>query len=216
MVTFWYYNQVILNGVKVHSYVFWNNDGIDIVDSSNVTIRNSDVSAADDGICLKSHHLSIGCNNIIIENCRVKSSASAIKFGTASFGGFKNVRINNIEIYDTHRSAIALGAVDGGAIENVTVSKICATNTWNAIFAIVGKRCVNGIRMDNVKLTLDEKDYRHAFIFDKCGNVSMSGMSVYGDNKIPVLLNQVDGYRIHNVNGPGAPNDKLVELFNID
>ena len=34
---------------------------------------------------------------------------------TASHGGFRNVTIDNIEVYDTFRSAIAIETVDGGS-----------------------------------------------------------------------------------------------------
>ena len=36
---------------------------------------------------------------------------------TASHGGFRNVTIDNIEVYDTFRSAIAIETVDGGGLE---------------------------------------------------------------------------------------------------
>jgi hypothetical protein len=81
---------------------------------------------------------------VLIENCRVRSSASAVKFGTASFGGFRNVTVRNISVYDTYRSAIALEAVDGGTLENIEVSGIYAYNTGNAIFIRLGHRNVDG------------------------------------------------------------------------
>jgi hypothetical protein len=70
----------------------------------------------------------------------VRSSASAIKFGTVSYGGFKNVIIERIKVYDTFRSAIAIECVDGGFLENVLVDNIRAVNTGNAIFIRLGKR----------------------------------------------------------------------------
>ena len=129
-----------IDQIKVESRAYWNNDGFDIVDCRNVRVTNCDVNSADDGICLKSHSPDHINDQVYIANCRVRSSASAIKFGTASHGGFKNVVIDNIKVFDTYRSAIAIESVDGGLIENIAVSNITAVNTWNAIFIRLGHR----------------------------------------------------------------------------
>jgi len=132
--------NLLIEGIQVLSNTFLNNDGIDLTDCRNAVVRNCTVNAADDGICLKSSLRNKGCENILIENCRVRSSASAVKFGTASHGGFRNITVRNIYVYDTYRSAIAIEAVDGGAIENVTISNITSVNTGNAFFIRLGHR----------------------------------------------------------------------------
>ena len=137
-------NYLTINKVTVDSDDYWNNDGMDIGDCRNVKITNCFVNAADDGICLKSHHTGYLNDSIYIANCTVRSSASAIKFGTASVGGFRNVKIENIYIFDTFRSAIALESVDGGILENIEISDITANNTGNAIFIKLGHRNTNG------------------------------------------------------------------------
>jgi hypothetical protein len=136
--------DLTIRRVTVRSTAYWNNDGIDIVDCTNALVEDCDVDAADDGICLKSHHAGCCCDNVTVRNCRVRSSASAVKFGTASYGGFRNVVVNNIEVFDTFRSAIALEIVDGGHLENVHVKGIRARNTGNAIFMRLGHRNVDG------------------------------------------------------------------------
>ncbi|MFV5693509.1 glycoside hydrolase family 28 protein [Flavobacterium sp. LT1R49] len=150
--------NLIIDKVKVNSTAFWNNDGFDIVDCSNVRITNCDVNAADDGICLKSDNPKFFNDQIYIANCKIRSSANAVKFGTASYGGFKNVIIENIKVFDTFRSAIAIESVDGGVIENVTVNNIEAVNTGNAFFIRLGYRkgkkpgIVRNIYIKNVKV----------------------------------------------------------------
>jgi len=129
-----------IDSITVDSRAFWNNDGLDIVDCDSVSITNSYIDAADDGICLKSHDPKKVCQNIIARNCVIRSSASAIKFGTASLGGFRNIRIINIKIFDTYRSAIALEAVDGGSIENVEVDSLQVSHTGNVVFLRIGER----------------------------------------------------------------------------
>jgi len=132
--------NVTIDSIKVRSTTFLNNDGIDITDSKNVRITNCDVDACDDGICLKSSLRNEGCENVYVANCRVRSSASALKLGTASWGGFRKITIRDITVYDTYRSAIAIEAVDGGILEDVNVQNVTATNTGNAIFIRLGHR----------------------------------------------------------------------------
>jgi hypothetical protein len=136
--------NIVIDAVTVDSDDYWNNDGIDISDCKNVRLTNSFINAADDGICLKSHHAGYLNDSIYIARCTVRSSASAIKFGTASYGGFRNVKIEDIFVYDTFRSAIALESVDGGILENIDISNIKANNTGNAIFIKLGHRNVGG------------------------------------------------------------------------
>jgi hypothetical protein len=129
-----------IDSITVNSKAFWNNDGIDIVDCENASVTNSYIDAADDGICLKSHDDKAMCNDILLRNNTIRSSANAIKFGTISRGGFKNIRIISNKVFDTYRSAIALEAVDGGFIENIDVDSLQVFRTGNVIFLRVGER----------------------------------------------------------------------------
>jgi len=130
--------NVRIDRIIVNSTSYWNNDGIDIVNCRKVRITNCDINSADDGICLKS-----GSSDVYIANCKIRSSASALKFGTASDGVFENITVRNLYIFDTYRSAIALECVDGGMIRNVDIRKIKAVNTGNAIFIRLGQRNIN-------------------------------------------------------------------------
>lgn len=133
-------SNLIIDNLDLTNRAYWKNDGMDITDSRNVRITNCDVNSADDGICLKSYYPGHFNDSIYIADCTIRSSASAIKFGTASYGGFKNVTIEYIKIYDTFRSAIALESVDGGIIENINIRNIEAVNTGNALFIRLGHR----------------------------------------------------------------------------
>ena len=134
--------HLMLEDMRVESTAYWNNDGIDIVDCQEVSITGCRVNAGDDGICLKSSNAQRRCENVVIRHCTVRSSASGLKFGTASWGGFRHVTVSDINIYDTYRSAIALESVDGGILEDVTIQNVYAVNTGNAIFVRLGHRNV--------------------------------------------------------------------------
>jgi hypothetical protein len=129
-----------IDGIRVDSKAYWNNDGMDIVDCSHVRITGCSVDAADDGICLKSHDPAAACTDVLIRDCTIRSSANAIKFGTVSRGGFRNIQILHNSVYNTYRSALALEAVDGAIIQNVVADSLTAVNTGNALFIRVGAR----------------------------------------------------------------------------
>ncbi len=132
--------DLTINRADIYNRAYWNNDGIDVTDSYNVRITNCNINTADDGVCLKSYHDNAYNDQVYVADCTIRSSASAVKFGTASWGGFKNVTIERIKVIDTYRSAIAIESVDGGDIENIVVRDIEAYNTGNALFVRLGHR----------------------------------------------------------------------------
>ena len=137
------YNQcknITIESITVDSKAFWNNDGIDLVDCENGTVRHSHFDCNDDGICLKSLDAGLLNHHIRIENNTITSGASGIKFGTASHGGFSDIHIISNTVFDTYRSVLALEAVDGAVIENIEVDSLRGTNVGNAIFLRLGAR----------------------------------------------------------------------------
>ncbi len=148
--------NLLVENITVDSKNYWNNDGIDIVDCDSVIVRNNYFDASDDAICLKSHSPKFLCQNVLIYNNMIRSSASGIKFGTYGRGGFKNVKIIKNTVFDTYRSAITFAAVDGGIVENIIVDSLKAFNTGNIIFLRIGERrpgekaSMNNISISNV------------------------------------------------------------------
>lgn len=191
-------SNLSLDGLKVVNRSYWNNDGIDITDCKNVSVTNCDLDTADDGICLKSYYPGYANDGIYIANCTIKSSASAIKFGTASYGGFKNVVIKDIEVYDTFRSAIAIESVDGAVIENIAVSNINAVNTGNAIFIRIGQR--SGGKAGSIK-NVSVKNIKVQVPFGRPDiNYDLRGPEVdFFHNPFPSSIVGIPGYQIENV-----------------
>jgi len=142
-----------------------NRDGIDVDACRNVRISNCTVNSPfDDGICPKSS-FALGyaraTENVTITNCQVSGydegtlldgtfkreykkynvsgPTGRIKFGTESNGGFKNITISNC-VFDYCRG-LALETVDGGLLEDVTITNITMRDIANApIFLRLGSR----------------------------------------------------------------------------
>jgi polygalacturonase len=160
-----------------------NRDGFDIDACRNVRISNSYVNTPnDDAIVLKSSY-ALGFNrateNVTITNSQVsgfdlgtmldgtyKTTQEAapdkdrptgrLKFGTESNGGFKNLTISNIVF--VHCRGLALETVDGGSLEDVTITNITMRDILTApIFIRLGSRQrapegtpIGGVRRVNI------------------------------------------------------------------
>ncbi|MCP4638965.1 MAG: glycoside hydrolase family 28 protein [bacterium] len=143
-------DDVRLQGVTVYNHCNRNNDMIDIDGCKDVLIADCVGDTDDDGITLKSTSAR-ACENVTIRDCTVSSHCNAIKCGTESNGGFKNITIANCTVKpsaDTEPifglpaglGGIALEIVDGGTMDNVTVSDITIEGTLAPIFVRLGNR----------------------------------------------------------------------------
>ncbi len=141
-----------------------NRDGIDIDCCRNVRISNCSINSPyDDGICLKSSFglgYARATEKVTITNCFVAGfregtlldatfdrtlprenfrPTGRIKFGTESNGGFKNITISNC-VFEFCRG-LALETVDGGLLEDVTITNITMRDICNSpIFLRLGSR----------------------------------------------------------------------------
>lgn len=152
--------HIIVRGISIYSHANFNNDGIDI-DSKDVIITGCIIDSSDDAICLKSDDPQRLCENVSISNCIVASNCNLIKMGTGSLGGFRNISISNCVLRNAsesplHRwhsspdhyisdsitgiSGLALEVVDGGIMDQVTISNITMTGVQTPIFIRLGNR----------------------------------------------------------------------------
>ena len=191
--------HLVIEDQTVDSKSYWNNDGVDIVDCSDVVIRNCSMDAADDVFCFKSHSVDGVCENVSVENCYGRSSANGIKFGTMTRGKFRHFRFRNIVLRDTYRSAITIASVDGATVEDIEIDGLRATHTGNPLFLRFAERregkgtpCLKDIVIRNVEVEvpLDKPDAGYSYegpVEDLPRNVSPS--SIVG----------TPGHRIQNV-----------------
>src|ERR1700680_898731 len=156
-------------------------DGIDVDCCRNVHVSNCTVNSPwDDGICPKSSYAlgyARATENLTIANCyvtgiyqlgsvldgtfkRFDSAAKIprtgrIKFGTESNGGFKNITVSNCVFEGC--SGFALETVDGGLLEDVTITNITMRDlTSSPIFMRLGSRMrgPNGVPVGSLRRIL--------------------------------------------------------------
>jgi len=155
-------DNLTIDNVKVDT----NRDGFDIDSCRNVRISNCSVNSPnDDAIVLKSSYalgFARATENVTITNSLVSGydigslldgtfkrnvteapdrdgPTGRVKLGTESNGGFKNITISNM-VFD-HCRGLALETVDGGLLENVTITNITMRDVTNSpLFLRLGKR----------------------------------------------------------------------------
>ena len=207
-------DNLTIDNLKVDT----NRDGFDIDSCRNVRISNCSVNSPnDDAIVLKSSYalgFAQATENVTISNCVVSGydigsmldatykrnvkeapdhdgPTGRIKFGTESNGGFKNIAISNI-VFD-HCRGLALETVDGGLLEDVTITNVTMRDIVNApIFLRLGRRmrgpkgvAVGELRRVNISnVTVYNADPRYASIIagipdHNIEDVKLSNIRIY-------------------------------------
>jgi hypothetical protein len=126
-------------------------DGIDPDCCRHVRIANCSVESWDDAIVPKASP-SLGflraTEHVTVTNCLLSTACNALKLGTESSGGFKDILFQNCSVFsDPSRwpghpadSGLALEMVDGAVLERVVVSNITMHDVRAPIFVRLGNR----------------------------------------------------------------------------
>ncbi len=131
--------RVSVRGVRIDNHGNQNNDGFDLDSCRDVTISDAWISSIDDSICLKST-TPVPCEGICVTNCVLSSDTAAVKFGTSSRAGFRDVTVSNCVFRDCPMGTLKFICVDGGTLENVTVSNIVMDRVGSPLFLRLGAR----------------------------------------------------------------------------
>jgi polygalacturonase len=187
-----------------------NRDGIDVDGCRDVHISNTSVNAPnDDAIVLKSSYAlgearmteNVTITNSIVSGFDVGTMLDAtygrtttaapdrdgptgrIKFGTESNGGFRNITISNVAF--NRSRGLALETVDGGLLEDVTISNVTMREVSNApIFLRLASRMRGPAGTPVGKLR----------------RISISNVTVYdADPRYPSMIVGVPGHQIEDV-----------------
>ena len=188
-----------------------NRDGLDLDACQNVRVSNCTINSPwDDGICLKSS-FALGyarpTENVTIANCQVsgfdrgtlldgtyqrkeaalvpdhEGPTGRIKFGTESNGGFRNIAISNCVF--TYCRGLALETVDGGLLEDVTISNITMRDVTNSpIFLRLSSRLRGPA----------------GIVTGQLRRINISNVTVYNaDARFATLISGVPGHPIEDV-----------------
>jgi len=143
-------DNLYIHNIEVYNHCNKNNDMIDINGCKDVVISDCRGDTDDDGITIKSTHPKSN-ENILITNCVISSHCNAIKCGTESNTGFKNIVISNCIIRPSQKreviygkpdgiSGISLEVVDGAKMNGVSISNMVIDGPQVPLFIRLGNR----------------------------------------------------------------------------
>lgn len=207
--------NVFISRIRVYNHGNRNNDMIDLDGCRNVVMSDCIGDSDDDGITIKSTSPAVS-EHIAITNCVVGSHCNAIKMGTESTGGFRNIAISNCVVKQSDDpdvvygvrdgiSGIALEIVDGGVMENITISNITIDRVGTPIFIRLGNRA---------------RQYTESAPRPGVGsirNIRLSGITALGTNTASSITG-IPGHPVENVSlhgirlistGEGEPKDTI-------
>ncbi len=191
-------DRVSIHDIKVFNRNNYNNDALDLDGCHDVVVRGIIADSDDDGITLKSTSPRL-CENVSITNCVVSSHCNAIKLGTETNGGFRNINISGIAVKPSENqtslffgnrrgtSAISLETVDGGLMENVSVSDVSVVGTESPIFIRLGNR---------------GRGYYDGQVIDSVGvlrDVSLSNIRITGAGSYGCSITGLPGHPVENI-----------------
>lgn len=218
-------DRVKIHGITVINRNNYNNDALDLDGCHNVTVSDMIADSDDDGITLKSTSPRL-CEDITISNCVVSSHCNAIKLGTETNGGFRNIIVRGVVVkpsadqssryfgLPTGHSAISLEIVDGGTMSNVDIADITITGTESPIF---------------IRLADRRRPYAENAPIDKVGSISgirlhdilidgagPTGCSITGIEGHPVTDVQISDVTMRHAGGQpvtAAPADEKIAEY---
>jgi hypothetical protein len=127
-------DRVIITGISILNGIYEedgpNTDGINPDGCSRFIISDCFIQCGDDCIVLKITERSKTkvCRDVVVTNCVLITTETALKIGTETHGEFKNVTFSNCTIHDSG-GGFGLIMRDGGSIDGVTVSNITIDST---------------------------------------------------------------------------------------
>ncbi len=210
--------DLIIRGISVFNHANMNNDMMDIDGCKNVIISGCHGDSDDDGIVLKSTS-QYPDQNITVTNCVLSSHCNAIKLGTESMGGFKDINISDIVVkpssvdsvifgYPEGISGISISEVDGGILSGVNISDIVMDGPQVPIFIRLGDM---GRKYDRSENRPDVGKLENVTIRNVLAtNIKSIGCSITGLSGHPV--NNVSLSDINIVFDGGVGKDEASEL----
>lgn len=117
-------------------------DGIDVVDGSDIIVEDSAVRAGDDAMCLKTG-VRRGIDTMIVRDSIFSGSnggSNGIKFGTATYGAFKNITIEDSYVKEVQYAAVALESRQGADVDGVAFQRIEFARVGAAFFIYLAQQ----------------------------------------------------------------------------
>jgi polygalacturonase len=136
-------DHVLINNVNLQSNNI-THDGIDIVDGFDVTVQGVAVRSGDDAMCLKTG-VRRGIDTLTVKDSMfggdgTSGGSNGIKFGTATYGAFKNITIQDVYVKDVQYAAMAVESRQGANISALAFRRVELARAGAAFFVYLAQQ----------------------------------------------------------------------------
>jgi polygalacturonase len=172
-----------------------NGDGMDISACRNVLIYKCNVSAGDDGICMKSSGAkdpaTARLENVVIAACNVYHAHGGFVIGSNTDGGMNNIFVNDCNFVGTDVGIrVKSNAGRGGLVHNIFIKNIFMSEIVNeaVLFDTYYEDVTAGKEAKNVKTTEKDKipSFQDFYISDVYCRGAKTAISITGLPEMPV------------------------------
>lgn len=129
-----YCNEIVVDGIKIHSRSNNNGDGLDFDGCTNVRVSNCSFDNSDDSICLQTSNPDKPCKDIVISNCIFETKWGGMRIGLASRGDFDRVCVTNCTFKNIKDSGLKIQMNEGGEMKNMSFTNLVMSNVPRPIF----------------------------------------------------------------------------------
>lgn len=172
-----------------------NGDGIDISACKNVLIYKCNVSAGDDGICMKSSGSKdpneARLENVVIAGCHVYHAHGGFVIGSNTDGGMNNIFVSDCDFVGTDVGIrVKSNAGRGGLVHNIYIKNIFMSEIVSeaVLFDTYYEDITAGKNAKDVKTTAADKipQFQDFYISDVFCRGAKTAISITGLPQMPV------------------------------
>lgn len=137
-----YCRHITVDGIRIHSRVNDNGDGLDFDGCTDVRVSNSSFDTSDDCICLQTSRPDRPCTDIAIINCTFCSKWAGLRIGLLSRGDFDGVNVSNCLFRDIDDAGLKIQVCEGADMRNLSFSNLVMRRVPRPVFMTLGRqRC---------------------------------------------------------------------------
>jgi len=114
-----YCDNIVVDGIKIHSRVNGNGDGLDFDSCTNVRVSNSTFDTSDDSICLQTSKI---------------DKPTKYVTGLLSRGDFESVTVSNCTFHNIQDAGLKIQMNEGGAMRHMTFINLTMKNVPRPVF----------------------------------------------------------------------------------
>ncbi len=129
-----YCDDIVVDGVTIHSRVNENGDGLDFDGCRDVRVSNCSFDTSDDSICLQTSRADRPCRDVVITNCIFSSRWAGIRIGLLSRGDFERVTVSNCIFRNISDSGLKIQMCEGGRMHHLHFADLVMEDVPRPLF----------------------------------------------------------------------------------